>query len=145
MNAQKQIKEHITTLPEGKRNEIQELHQQISQALPKCKLWFYDGKDSEGKTVANPTIGYGTHTIKYANGTTREFFQIGMGANTTGIFVHILPVKDKTYLAKTYGKNLGKASLSGYCIKFKTLKDINIEVLLAAIKYGVGTESEKVN
>ena len=45
-------------------------------------------------------------------------------------------IKDKTFLAKTYGENLGKASISGYCIKFKTLKDINIQILEAAIQYG---------
>jgi hypothetical protein len=105
--------------------------------MPACKLWFLDGKNSEGKTVSNPNIGYGIQTIKYADGTTREFYQIGMSANTTGISVYILGIKDKTYLAKTYGKKLGKASVTGYCIKFKTLKDINIELLEAAIRDGV--------
>lgn len=31
----------------------------------------------------------------------------------------------------------GKASVTGYCIKFKTLKDINIDTREAAIKDGV--------
>ena len=46
-------------------------------------------------------------------------------------------IADKTYLTKTYGKALGKASVSGYCIKFKSLKEINTEILEAAIKYGL--------
>ena len=75
--------------------------------------------------------------MKYADGTTREFYQIGMSANTTGISVYILGIEDKKYLATTYGKKLGKASVTGYCIKFKALKDINIDVLEAAIRYGV--------
>jgi len=29
--------------------------------------------------------------------------------------------------------------VSGYCIKFKSLKDINMDILEAAIKYGVET------
>jgi hypothetical protein len=107
--------------------------------LPECKLWFDDGKNSENKTINNPTIGYGFHTIKYANGKTREFFQIGISANKTGISVYILGIKDKTYLAQTYGKNLGKANVSGYCLRFKTLKDINIDILEAAVRYGVET------
>jgi hypothetical protein len=111
--------------------------------LPECKLWFYDGKNSKNQTISNPTIGYGFHTIKYANGKTREFFQIGMSANKTGISVYILGIKDKTYLAQTYGKKLGKASVSGYCIKFKTLKDINIDILDAAMRYGVEAPNEK--
>ena len=137
MNVQGQIKEYIASQPESKRNEMQELHRIIMKVMPECKLWFLDGKNSENKTVSNPNIGYGVHTIKYADGKTREFYQIGLSANKTGFSVYILGIKDKTYLAQKYGKELGKASISGYCIKFKTLKDINIDVLKAAIRYGV--------
>jgi hypothetical protein len=137
MNVQEQIKKYIASQPEPKRSEMEELHRLTIQVLPERKLWFFDGKDSKNKTVANPTIGYGFHTIKYADGTTRDFFQIGVSANKTGISVHILGIKDKTYLAKTYGKKLGKASVTGYCIRFKSLKDINVDILEAAIRYGV--------
>lgn len=141
MNVQEQIKKYITSQPEPKRSDMQALHGIILQAMPACKLWFLDGKNSEGKTVSNPNIGYGSYTLKYANGTTREFYQIGLSANNTGISVYILGIDDKKYLAQTYGKNLGKASVSGYCIKFKALKDINIDILEAAIRYGVEAQS----
>jgi Domain of unknown function (DU1801) len=137
MNIQEQIKKYISSQPEPKQSDMQELHRHILKTLPKCKLWFLDGKDSKGKIVSNPNIGYGSYNIKYADGTTREFYQIGLSANTTGISVYILGVKDKKYLAQTYGKKLGKASVTGYCIKFKTLKDISIDILEAAIRYGV--------
>jgi hypothetical protein len=143
MNVQEQIKKYITSQPEPKRSEMQELHLHILQTLSKCKLWFLDGKDDKGKIVSNPNIGYGSYSIKYADGTTREFYQIGLSANTTGVSVYILGIKDKTYLAKTYGKKLGKASVTGYCIKFKTVKDINIDILQAAIRYGVEATNEK--
>ena len=141
MNVQGQIKEYITSQPESKRSDMQALHRAILDVMPGCKLWFLDGKDSAGKTVSNPNIGYGLQTIKYADGKTREFYQIGMSANTTGISVYILGIEDKTYLARTFGKKLGKASVTGYCIKFKTLKDINIEILEAAIRYGFEAQS----
>jgi len=137
MKIQEQIKKYIDSQPESKRNEMQELHRIIMAIMPKCKLWFLDGKDDKGKTVSNPNIGYGTQTIKYADGTTREFYQIGLSANTTGISVYIMGIKDKAYLAKTFGKKLEKASVTGYCIKFKTLKEINIDILETAIRYGV--------
>jgi hypothetical protein len=137
MNVQEEIKKYITSQAEPKRSDMQELHRLILHGMPKCKLWFLDGKDDKGKTVSNPNIGYGSYTIKYADGTTREFYQIGLSANTTGISVYILGIKDKTYLAKTYGKNLGKSSVTGYCIKFKTIKDINMDILQAAIRDGV--------
>ena len=141
MNVQEQIKKYIASQPESKRSDMQELHRMILALMPGCKLWFLDGKNSENKTVSNPNIGYGHHTTKYADGKTREFYQIGISANTTGISVYILGIKDKTYLAKTYGKNLGKANVSGYCIKFKSLKDINIDILKEAMLYGAGTSA----
>lgn len=137
MNIQEQIANYITSQPEPKRSDMQELHRILLQMSPQCKLWFLDGKNSENKTVSNPNIGYGSHTIKYANGASREFYQVGMSANTAGISVYILGIEDKAYLAQTYGKTLGKASVSGYCIKFKSLKDINIRVLEAAMRYGL--------
>jgi hypothetical protein len=139
MNVEKHIQENITSQPEPKRSDMQELHRLIIQVLPDCKLWFNDGKNSENKTICNPTIGYGFQTIKYANGTTREFFQIGMSANKTGISIFILGIQDKAYLAQMYGEKLGKAKVSGYCIRFKTLKDINIDILEEAMRYGVET------
>ena len=137
MNVHEQIKGYIATQPEPKRSDMQELHRIILELMPDCKLWFLDGKDEKGRTVSNPNIGYGLRTIKYADGKTKEFYQIGISANTTGISVYILGIEDKKYLAETYGKELGKASVTGYCIKFKTLKDVNIAVLKAAMRYGI--------
>jgi hypothetical protein len=142
MNVQEQIETYITSQPEPKRSDIQTLHILILQALPGCKLWFDDGKNSENKTVSNPTIGYGFQIMKYADGKTREFFQIGLSANKTGISIYILGIKDKTYLVQTYAKEIGKASVTGYCIRFNKLKDINTNILEAAIRYGVEVSSE---
>lgn len=116
---------------------MQELHQLIIKALPKTKLWFKDGKNEEGKIVSNPNIGYGKYTIQYAKGSHRDFYQIGLSANTAGISVYIMGLQDKTYLSDTYGKKIGKAIVTGYCIKFKSIKDIHVDALMDAIRYGV--------
>jgi hypothetical protein len=137
MGVKEQIKEYISSQPEAKRSDLQDLHGFIQEVMPACKLWFLDGKDDNGKTVSNPNIGYGLQTMKYAGGKTREFYQIGLSANTTGISVYIMGIEDKKYLANTYGKKIGKASVTGYCIKFKALKDINLDILEAAIRDGV--------
>ena len=137
MHTRKQIEEHIAAQPEPKRGAMQALHRVILAQMPKCKLWFLDGKDEQGKVVSNPNIGYGLQIIKYADGRTKDFYQIGMSANTTGISIYILGIEDKKYLAQAYGKQIGKASVTGYCIKFKKLEDINTDVLVAAIRYGV--------
>ncbi len=137
-----QIDAYIASQPEPKRSELQVLHALVLQVSPGCQLWFTDGKNSDGKIVSNPNIGYGSYTIQYADGSSREFYQIGLSANTTGISVYVMGIKDKTYLAATFGDTIGKASVTGYCIKFKTLKHINLEVLEAAIRLSISWKSK---
>jgi hypothetical protein len=136
MNVQEQIDNYIGSHPGPKRTEMQALHDRILEVKPACKLWFLDGKDGDGKVVSNPNIGYGSRPHKYADGVIREFYQIGLSGNKTGISVYILGIEDKKFLSETYAKDLGKASVTGYCIRFKSLKDINIDVLAAAIIHG---------
>lgn len=137
MNIPEQITAYLNSHPESKRADMVALHQLILELMPGCKLWFLDGTNDEGKIVSNPNIGYGQYTMQYANGQTRPFYQIGLSANTTGISVYVMGINDKRFLPDTYGKTIGKASVTGYCIKFKSLKDINPEVLKAAIKSGI--------
>ncbi|MBI1224695.1 MAG: DUF1801 domain-containing protein [Bacteroidetes bacterium] len=143
MDIQEQINTYINSQPEPKRLELQALNDAILKIMPNCKLWFLDGKNSEGKVISNPNIGYGNQSMKYADGSTKDFYQIGLSANTSGISVYIIGLEDKTYLAKTYGDKLGKASVTGYCIKFKKLKYINMEVLEAAVRDGVDVTTTK--
>ena len=137
MEVQEQINAYIAGQPEPKRGEIEELHRLMLDIAPGSRLWFDDGKDASGKTVTNPAIGYGFQVMKYATGKTREFFRIGISGTKTGISVYILGLKDKAYLAQTFGEDLGKAKVTGYCISFKTLKDINVATLESAMKFGI--------
>lgn len=137
MRTKTQIKDYIGSQPDPKRGDLQALHNFILEWMPGSKLWFLDGRDEKGKVVSNPNIGYGSYRIQYADGTTKEFYQVGLSANSAGISVYIMGLKDKTFLLKTYGKKIGKATVTGYCIKFKTLKDIKLDVLKEAIKYRV--------
>jgi hypothetical protein len=137
MPAKEEIEKYLASQPEQKQGDMRALHRLILKAMPRCRLWFLDGRNSEGKTVSNPNIGYGLHTMKSAGGKSREFYQIGLCANATGISVYVLGLEDKKYLARTYGKKIGKASVTGYCIRFRALADIDVDMLMAAIRDGV--------
>ena len=143
MTTKSDISSYILSLPDPKRTEMESLHQHIQKLLPKAKLWFLDGKDEKGKVVSNPNIGYGSQSMKYADGTTKEFYQIGISANTSGISVYIMGLEDKKYLIQTYGDSIGKATVTGYCIKFKKLNDIDLDILEKAILDGVKQTSKK--
>ncbi|MEZ0243785.1 MAG: DUF1801 domain-containing protein [Sphingomonas sp.] len=136
MTVEAQIEAYIAGQPAAKREELEALHRLALRIAPEARLWFLDGRDEAGKVVSNPNIGYGLQTMKAAGGKTREFYRIGLSANTTGISVYIMGIEDRKYLAQTYGAKLGKASVTGYCIKFRTLSDIDLAVLEDAIRFG---------
>jgi len=134
MDTREQIDAYLDSQAGPKRGDLRLLHGMVLRAMPGCTLWFLDGRNSEGKVVSNPNIGYGRHTLKYADGKTREFYRIGLSANTAGISVYVMGLEDRGYLARTYGKKIGKADVSGYCIKFRALKDVNLDVLEEVIR-----------
>jgi hypothetical protein len=137
MTTQDQISRYLEALTEPKRSDMRRLHSAILEMNPDCKLWFQDGRDENGKVVSNPSIGYGALGKQYTNGKTKEIFQTGISANSTGLSVYIMGMKDKTYLRVKYGDSIGKANVTGYCIKCKALKEIDIETLKEAIRDGM--------
>ncbi len=46
-------------------------------------------------------------------------------------------IQERKLLPNTFGKTIRKATITGYCIKFKSLKDIDLAVLDEAIRYGL--------
>jgi hypothetical protein len=141
MSVQEQIDNYIAGQPQAKGHELQILHRMILEMSPNCKLWFLDGRNSENKIVSNPNIGYGSQVRKYAGGEAREFYQIGLSANTTGISIYVMGLVDKKYLSETYGRRLGKASVTGYCVKFRNLKDVNLNIIEEMVANHMGGES----
>jgi Domain of unknown function (DU1801) len=137
MDISDQVEAYLANQPEPKQADLRQLHTHMLASFPDCRLWFNDGTNADGKVVANPNIGYGSYTITYPNGSSREFYRIGLSANTTGISIYVLGLDDKTYLTRTYGASIGKASVTGYCIKFKRLADIDTDALRAAIRHGM--------
>ncbi len=137
MDVPAQVEAYLASQPEPKQSDLRRLHGLITTDFPGCRLWFTDGTNDAGKVVANPNIGYGVYTITYANGSSREFYRIGLSANTSGISVYVLGLDDKTYLARSYGDRIGKATVTGYCIRFKRLADVDTAALRAAIHDGM--------
>jgi hypothetical protein len=136
MTVEEQIADYIAGQPGAKRDEMETLHRLILGVSPQSRLWFLDGRDGEGKIVSNPNIGYGFQTLHHAGGRSREFYRIGLSANKAGISLYIIGIEDKGFLARNYAARLGKASVTGYCIKFRRLKDIDLAVLEEAIRVG---------
>jgi hypothetical protein len=134
MNTKHLINAYIESQLEGKRDDLLVLHRYILAYAPDIRLWFLDGKNEEGKVIANPNIGYGVCQLNYADGSHRKFYKIGISANTTGVSIYFMGIEDKAYLKTQYAAKIGKASITGYCIKFRNLKDVNLDVLKEVIQ-----------
>ena len=137
MQAADKIYRYFDSLPDPKSSDRRYLHAAVLELAPGCRLWFVDGKDESGKVVSNPSIGYGVRNMKYADGRSREFHQAGISANSSGITVYIMGLDDRKYLSGKYAASIGKASATGYRIKFKSLKDVDLEVLKDAARDGI--------
>jgi hypothetical protein len=137
MDITTQIHHFILMQESAKQSDLLQLHELMLTILPAGKLWLEDGKNEAGKVVTNPTIGYGNQTILLAKGKSREMFQIGISANTAGISIYFIGIRNKMDLAREFGAQLGKAKVTGYCIKFKQLADLDLPVLAAAIRKGI--------
>jgi hypothetical protein len=140
MEIPERVEAYLASQPEPKQADLRQLHALVLGQFPDCRLWFDDGTNEDGKVVANPNIGYGGYTISYADGSSREFYRIGLSATTTGISVYVLGLPDKTYLARTFGASIGKATVTGYCVRFRRLSVIDSDVLLAAIRHGMSLD-----
>jgi hypothetical protein len=138
MNVREQIDGYIADQPPAKREELRDLHWRILAMSPGVRLWFLDGRNDDGKVVSNPNIGYGAQAIRYANGTSKDFYKIGLSANTSGISLYVMGLEDKTYLSRTYGVRLGKAKVTGYCIRFKSIQDVDLGVLEEVVADAIG-------
>jgi hypothetical protein len=141
MSVREQIDRYIGDQSPAKSEELRDLHRRILELSPDAKLWFLDGRDANGKVVSNPNIGYGSATLTYASGDSRAFYKVGLSANTAGLSVYVMGLKDKTYLSETYGSRLGKAKITGYCIRFRSVKDVDLGVLEEVVADAMGAGS----
>lgn len=134
MNIQQQIIDYINSQPQAKQQDLRILDDLCRSILPAGPLWFLDGKDDQQRIIANPNIGYGIYTIHYANGTSKPFYQIGLSANKSGISAYIMGIGDKLWLPNRCADRIGKATVTGYCIRFNAIRDINLNVLEEAMR-----------
>ena len=121
---------YLGSHPEPKRTDLYILHERFTSLFPGSPASYFDGLDDTGKVVANRTLGYGKHIIEYASGASKAVFKLGLSANKTGISIYLMGIKDKTLLKSMFQDRLGKAKVTGYCIRFGKLADIDLDVLM---------------
>ncbi len=134
MSTAEKISHHLATLSLEKSAELSRLYQLIHGEMSTEDLQFFDGKNEQGKVIANPTIGFGQCRLTYSDGSFQDTFRLGISANSAGLSIHILGLKDKKFLADFLGTRLGKAKITGYAIRFGKMKDLDEGVLRELVR-----------
>lgn len=124
----KTIDEYIDSIAEPRKTEIIELDKLIRHTLPNCKPIF-----------AVNMLGYGPLPYRFANGKMGEWPLIALASQKNYISLYVCSVKDGTYITEFYKKDLPKADIGKSCVRFKSLSDVDLEVIMKMLK-----QAEKV-
>lgn len=117
--------------------------QWIAKHFPLLETSFFDGKNASGKVITNPTYGFGKLVQSNVNGG-NPTFQLGVSANSTGITLSFIGIRNRINLNQLCYR-IGNASITKYCIKFKSFNDLDEIVLLEAVKTIINlTDNEEI-
>lgn len=121
----KSPQEYFDQIPEPRKSDIKFLDNLIQKVLPgmERKMW-------------NSVIGYGSYHYKYKTGREGDWFIVGLASQKNYISLYICAVKNGKYVAETYKDKFPKASIGKSCIRFKNIKDIDLDILKKVVKEG---------
>ena len=115
--------EYLATLPEPRRQEMEEIHGFIQKTVPTLTPHILSGM-----------IGYGTYHYRYASGKEGDWSLIALASQKNYISVYVCSVESGKYIAEEYKDKLPKASIGKSCIRFKSIKDIDLTILAEILK-----------
>lgn len=115
--------EYIAAIPEPRRQDFETIHALIQKTVPSLKPHILSGM-----------IGYGTYHYRYASGREGDWSLIALANQKNYISVYVCALENAKYIAEAYRDKLPKASIGKSCIRFKTLKDIDLSILTEIIK-----------
>lgn len=123
--------EHIASLPDEVRPDIERLDHEISRVMKGHERVLWEGKFWGGSD--QHIIGYGTYSYEGRSGASGEWYVVGLAAQKNYITVFVVAVEDGVYLAEAYKDRLGKAKIGKSSISFKRLSDIELPALVELI------------
>lgn len=124
-NKANSIDEYINDLPEDRKKEINKLHDFIQKTVPSLKPHF-----------ASNMIGYGSFKYIDYKKQKLDWPIVALANQKNYISIYVCAISDGKYIAEKYEKELGKVSVGRSCIRFKKIKDLNLETLTTVLKTG---------
>lgn len=119
----KTAKAYFAALPKERREQMLFLDKLIRKTAPKLKAAF-----------SYNMPGYGAFPYKNYKGEKITWPTIALASQKNYISIYVCAVHNGKYIAETHKKELGNVSVGKSCIRFKSIKDLNLEKLKKVIK-----------
>lgn len=120
--------EFLETLDEVEvRAAMERLDTLIVDAMPERRRVLYEGKFWGG--TDQRIIGYGVMVQPRPRGKEVRWFIVGLARQKANYSIYVNAVADGAYLGQRYAERLGKVKLGSASIGFKSLEDIDLDVV----------------
>jgi hypothetical protein len=129
--SQKGVDDYLTSLPDDVREEMALLDSEITARMSGASRVLFEGKLWGG--TDQEIIGYGEFRYTNSSGKTVEWFMVGLAAQKNYISVYVNAVDEDGYALARYKDRLGKAKVGSASISFKTVEDIELDVLMELV------------
>jgi len=118
---------HITSLPDGVRDDIATLDAVIAGAMSGEERTLWEGVFWGGTTQR--IIGYGAYRYQGRSGAEGEWFKVGLAVQKNHLSLYVNAAADGQSLAKVYAPRLGKVKAGSANLQFKRAADVDLDVL----------------
>jgi uncharacterized protein YdhG (YjbR/CyaY superfamily) len=120
----KTVAQYLNAVPADRKELIEFLHEFIQKAAPSLKPHF-----------ASNMLGYGSFPYKNYKNEEIEWPIIALANQKNYVSIYVCAVDNGTYVAETFAKDLGKASVGKSCIRFKKIEDVHLPTLKKVIAF----------
>lgn len=135
------ITEYLSSLPEGVRDDIKELHRLISKHMPGVKPKMWEGVFWGGSQQS--IIGYGDLNFTRSDKKEVKWFAVGLSLQKNYISIYVVATVNGHYALKESGKKLGKVKLGSSSISFKKLEDLDLKEFVKLVDLAYAQLSQK--
>jgi hypothetical protein len=119
--------EHLRTLPDDVRTDMQRLHGVIADAMPDHPRTVWKGRLWGG--TDQTIIGYGDYTYWRSKGDVVDWFVVGLAAQRRHLSIYVNAADEDGYIVQRYADRLGKVKVGSAAITFRSADDVDLDVL----------------
>lgn len=118
---------YISSLPPERRPDIEQLDALLTRLLAKKTKTMWEGKLWGG--TDQQIIGYGDYSYQRSDGTTVEWFMVGLTAQKNYVSIYVNATDRDGYITQRWAERLGKAKIGASSVSFKSIEEIDLDAL----------------